>query len=1535
MCGSKGNSSTTSASNSTSTSTPSAIAQEGYNLSSTGAVNAAEQPYQYYQGQLVAGFTPDQYNAMAQVDNSTNIANPYINNAATLTQSATQPIGASQINQYMNPYISDVVGTTASEINQNNAVQQNQLQGNAAALGALGGNREGLAAATLANQQDLAENNTLSGLYSSGYNTALGAAQTTNAQQLQGAALDSSLGSEAQNTALAGANAELQVGSQEQQQQQNNLNAAYSQWSGAQQYPFQTANFLSGIESGLGSLEGGTSTNTGNASTTPPKPSTFSQVMGGIGSVAGIAGMLLAKKGGRIEREFGGASNAGQDYFPILQAPAVAGQGLPNAPSMQAPAAIDPNQKKNSGGGGGMGGMGSILGMLGSSGGGLGGMAQGGVAKYDGGGGVAYDETYFPQLAAPSGHGTGLPQAMPMQAPTPASGGSNSSGGSSGNSNATSAENTVKALQGLQASYKQNNGGLIGDVMRGGPGTAITNPNNPPSQAWMALSDPSMYFGGLFGGGEGALNGGLGALYAHGGRTERATGGTTNGGTPYSAAPSSTDNAAPTIAPGTETPYEQLIGYQELGSLLPTGQVPHPGPAPSAPAQNPVMQDQQMLQQGLAHGGLARMGRADGGAGVLPAFNPVGGQNVSAPSAATTAGSSVAPTAWGSVQMPTAPQLNTAQPMTTASSIDGAVNTYAGGFQPLAASNSTQNPYVSYIEGLPGSNPSAGNVAQTTGVNGNISYPSNATITGNVATPNPLSPPGIAAAAAKNAPAPAPAVLNPGFLQATSHSRLGVGAKSGGRIGYDDGGGIASAAPIDLTQFSGVPAPPVVPVQQQALPLASSAPTPQTVAPAPTGIAAASPARVPPQGLQQAASASPPTTPAPASAGLSAASSAPQTSAAQPAMLPAAQQFFQGFARMQDQIESGGNPTIHNPQPGQTASGLGQFTDPTWAQVVASTDPALVKNMTPAQIEALKNNATVNQDMTANYAIQNAQYLTRQGLPANFLTLSLAHRFGPTGAATLLTSSAADPTSEVFDKQTLQANPDLEGLTVGDVVQNTAREIAKFSGAANGAGAQPQGTQVAQNDYQPPAWEGIPSQAPGMAQLQPLLNQPVNVPQMPPSENAKIANSPWAALAAAGFATMANNSPYTAVNIGQGGLAALQYMKDSEGQERQQATTGADIAAQNITANQNQENLGLAGVGRNIEQEQVGTGLQTSMAGLGPAYTNAGIAAEQNNLFAAATGQPQFVPGQTNVPYFTPMVQQPAGAGPVAGPQTSGAVNAPAVGGVSPQEAQAATGLPPSAPSTVDTRTMVFGNVAPFANQYAKAQQMALSGNKAAQDWLAGPAAAMLNQPAVQETENVANSGQQQIVNLQELSSEAEKAGTGPITGPISAQLYEGYEDLRNAAGLPSDASVNAQSDAYQIIPKLTAQLQAAMTKATGDQGGAELYRQVSPAIPSIVNTPTGLQEIVRTYTVMQTRNNALASFVSAQTQQGKMPFNQAVQAFNQLYPPSMWASHVLPRPLPASVNQLLPGYAYQSNNSAAMWNGNTFVRLPEAQLAQ
>jgi len=200
-----------------------------------------------------------------------------------------QQIGANQINQFMSPYLQDVVGSEANVLNQQNQQQQAGQLGNAINSGAFGGDRTGIAAANLEQQQNLANSQIYSGLLNQGFNTALGAAQQQQGVNLQAgqanrAALGAAgqemagigqtqygegantasalagLGTGAQAAGLQGAQAQMGAGTLEQQTQQAQDTAQYNQFLQQQSYPFQVDQFLANIAEGTGALSGSTTT---------------------------------------------------------------------------------------------------------------------------------------------------------------------------------------------------------------------------------------------------------------------------------------------------------------------------------------------------------------------------------------------------------------------------------------------------------------------------------------------------------------------------------------------------------------------------------------------------------------------------------------------------------------------------------------------------------------------------------------------------------------------------------------------------------------------------------------------------------------------------------------------------------------------------------------------------------------------------------------------------------------------------------------------------------------------------------------------------------------------------------------------------------------------------------------------------------------------------------------------------------------------------------------------------------------------------
>lgn len=277
------------------------------------AQGVSNTPYTPYGGELVAGVNPQQSAGIANINSNWNFAQPWIQSAGAMATDAAHPITQADIENYVNPYTKDVVDATWNQFQDQNQQQLQGVKGNAISQGALGGNREAVAEAETVRQQNLAQAPVIANLKSQGYMQGVNTALTEQQAKQSGAYALSNLGVAGQNAALTGANAQVGAGTLQQGTQQQQDAAAYQQFVNQQAYPFQLAQWLSGITTGVGSQMGGTSTNT------QPGPSVLGQIAGiGLGA-AGILGGTGAFGASGL---FGGGSGYGNS----------SGQWNPNVP---------------------------------------------------------------------------------------------------------------------------------------------------------------------------------------------------------------------------------------------------------------------------------------------------------------------------------------------------------------------------------------------------------------------------------------------------------------------------------------------------------------------------------------------------------------------------------------------------------------------------------------------------------------------------------------------------------------------------------------------------------------------------------------------------------------------------------------------------------------------------------------------------------------------------------------------------------------------------------------------------------------------------------------------------------------------------------------------------------------------------------------------------------------------------------------------------------------------------------------------------
>lgn len=332
----------------TSTNAPPPEVLANYNQITQQAKNVAATPYTPYGGQMVAPINQTEQAGIAAIPGAATAYQPYYGQAQGLIGQGTQQYSPTQfssqaVGQYESPYTQDVINSTLSNINQENQKQQTQLQGNAIASGAWGGDRADLARNDLARQQGLATGQTIAGLENQNYSQALNQFNTANqtglqaaglnAQTaLQGAGLQGAMGNYASQLGLAGANAQVNAGALQQQTAQNADTAAYQQFLQQQAYPFKTTQYLADI------LNQGAGTMGGTSSTTQPNQNYQSPTQSILGTGLAAAGLFL-KDGGSVDGYAPGGSitnlpDFGTSYIP-LGSSGSSGSSIPQAPVIQ------------------------------------------------------------------------------------------------------------------------------------------------------------------------------------------------------------------------------------------------------------------------------------------------------------------------------------------------------------------------------------------------------------------------------------------------------------------------------------------------------------------------------------------------------------------------------------------------------------------------------------------------------------------------------------------------------------------------------------------------------------------------------------------------------------------------------------------------------------------------------------------------------------------------------------------------------------------------------------------------------------------------------------------------------------------------------------------------------------------------------------------------------------------------------------------------------------------------------------------------
>lgn len=304
------------------------------------AASLASRPYQQYQGQMIAGFTPDQQaginmsnqaatayqpyinNAGAMTDQAATVADPYRQISAQLTGQGAQTWGQASPEQqaaYMNPYVMQSLSPQLQQLALSQAQNQKNINAQATQAGAYGDARHGVAQSLNDFYGNLERSDLIGQGYNNAYNTGMQAYATGQQQQLaagqqfnamgndaQANALNaakaySTLGQQAQDQGLAGGSAMFQNGTQQQQLNQQQLTLAYNNFMNQVNYPTEQLNMR------IAALANSPYTVSNQTSLAPSNATAMN--LGAFGALAGGLGSLASGSGGSgLSGIFGGGA---------------------------------------------------------------------------------------------------------------------------------------------------------------------------------------------------------------------------------------------------------------------------------------------------------------------------------------------------------------------------------------------------------------------------------------------------------------------------------------------------------------------------------------------------------------------------------------------------------------------------------------------------------------------------------------------------------------------------------------------------------------------------------------------------------------------------------------------------------------------------------------------------------------------------------------------------------------------------------------------------------------------------------------------------------------------------------------------------------------------------------------------------------------------------------------------------------------------------------------------------------------------------
>jgi len=301
-----------------------------------------EEGYIAYEGPRIAEFTPEQQQAFEGISGLVGQGAQYFDPATKLAASSAIAPGAGEVQEYMSPYMQNVVDIQQREAKRQGDVAAQEIGARAVGAGGFGGSRQ----AILEAEQQRNLQTQLGDIQARGLAAAYEDAQARIAAQRQRELAASGqftqLGQIAPKQALSELTALEAVGAQQQAQAQQGLNIALQEFQEEQLFPEKTLQQYQSVIRGF-PLNPTTYTTT---QTTTPAPS-YLQQAAGLGTTAlGLAGAFntfskpVMKAGGLVSRMQGGQVDQNNGLGSIVVKKKVGGgfAGMPLPATQTLPA---------------------------------------------------------------------------------------------------------------------------------------------------------------------------------------------------------------------------------------------------------------------------------------------------------------------------------------------------------------------------------------------------------------------------------------------------------------------------------------------------------------------------------------------------------------------------------------------------------------------------------------------------------------------------------------------------------------------------------------------------------------------------------------------------------------------------------------------------------------------------------------------------------------------------------------------------------------------------------------------------------------------------------------------------------------------------------------------------------------------------------------------------------------------------------------------------------------------------------------------